>query len=423
MRTVVAIIGVICLAVAGAVYYATHATADAASNFRTVAIKRDDLLSTITATGTVQAEERVDVGAQVNGMIKSLGIDPGDPEKKRTVDYCSVVHQGTVLARIDDAVYNAQVKQAEASLQRAKADLLQLQARLLQTEQEWRRAETLRPAKAIADTDYDLAFANYKAAKANLAVGEALIMQNQAALELARTNLAYTVITSPVEGTIIDRRVDVGQTVVASLNAPSLFLIAKDLRRIQVWASVNEADIGRIRIGMPVQFTVDAYPSLSFRGKVTQIRLAATITQNVVTYTVVVVTDNTDGKLLPYMTANVSFEVENRPKVLLVPNAALRWKPRPAQIDPEYRKAAKSQTAGQGTKDRTDVGSLWIAHEGVVRPLQVTIGSTDGSMTEISGSGVKEGLELVIGEGSKDETAEDMTNPFAPKLFGGKKKQ
>ena len=170
--------------------------------------------------------------------------------------------------------------------------------------------------------------ANYKAAEANVAVGEATIQQNEAALEMAKTNLGYSTIKSPVDGVIIDRRVNIGQTVVASLNAPSLFLIAKDLRRMQVWASVNEADIGRIHPSMPVRFTVDAYPGEVFRGKVVQVRLNATMTQNVVTYTVVVTTDNSDGKLLPYLTANVNFELEQRDNVLLVPNAALRWKPR-----------------------------------------------------------------------------------------------
>jgi HlyD family secretion protein len=442
MKPILVVLVVIALAVAGAAYYATHLAADPVTSFRTVAIKRGDLLSTIPATGPVEAEERVDVGAQVVGMIKSLGVDPGDPEKKKTVDYCTVVHKGTVLALIDDAVYQAQKNQAEALLARSEADLLQLQAKCDQAEREWKRAESLYPAKAIADTDYDLAVANYKAAKANVAVGLATIKQNKAALELAKTNLAYTVITSPVEGTIIDRRVDVGQTVVSSLNAPSLFLIAKDLRRMQVWAGVNEMDIGRIRVGMPVQFTVDAYSGEVFRGKVAQIRLNAQSTQNVVTYTVVVATDNSDLRLFPYMTATVYFEVEQRTNVLLVPNAALRWKPRPQQIDPEMRKTAASPSAGKGgsregpaadkpdatksvlpVKDRGDAGRLWVPVEGFVRPLTVTVGPSDGVQTEISGSGIKEGMEVVIGEGRKDELAEDVTNPFAPKLFGGQRKQ
>ncbi len=217
----------------------------------------------------------------------------------------------------------------------AEADLLQLKAHRDQAAQDWKRGETLRPQNAIADTDYDLAEATFKAAEANVAVGEAVIKQNRASLDLAKTNLEYTVIQSPVEGTIIDRRVNVGQTVVASLNAPSMFLVAKDLRRIQVWASVNEADIGKIHIDMPVRFTVDAYQGETFYGKVAQIRLNAAMTQNVVTYTVVVATDNSDGRLLPYLTANLQFELDQRTDVLLVPNVALRFKPKPEQIEPE----------------------------------------------------------------------------------------
>jgi HlyD family secretion protein len=453
MKMALALLLVIGLAAGGAAYYTTHMAADPATNFRTVAIKRGDLLSTITATGTVEPEEVVDVGAQIVGRIKSLGVEPAelkgrnesdiDPKeraKMKHVDYGSIVHEGTVLARIDPAVYRAQVDQAAASLARAKADLLQLQARFLQAEQEWKRAQSLLPAKAIADTDYDLAVANYTSAKANIGVGDAVIKQCESSLELAKTNYEYTVIQSPVEGVIIARRVNIGQTVVASLNAPSLFLIGKDLRRIEVWASVNEADIGRIHAGMPVRFSVDAFPGETFRGKVDQIRLNATMTQNVVTYTVVVATDNSDGRLLPYLTANVQFEIEQRTNVMLVPNAALRWKPKPQQIDPEMREALAASSdkddspvppsgktsgeakSGKAAKDRDDPPRLWTEVDGFVRPLTVTVGPTDGVMTEISGDGLKEGMEIVVGQQRKED-AEQTTNPFMPQLFRGKRPQ
>ncbi len=408
------------------------------AGFRTAAIERDNLTDTIGATGTVEPEEVIDVGAQVVGIIKSLGVDPGDPAQKKTIDYGSVVHKGTVLALIDDAMYKAQLHQARATLQSSKANLLQLQAYADQTEQEWKRAVALLPSKAIAETDYDLDVANYKAAKANVAVGEATIKQNEAVLELAKTNLEYTVIKSPVEGVIVDREVNVGQTVVSSLSAPSLFLIAKDLRRIQVWASVNEADIGRIREGMPVSFTVDAYPGETFRGKVTQIRLNATMTQNVVTYTVVIVTDNADSRLLPYLTANLQFEIEQRLNVLLVPNLALRWKPQPQQIDPEARRTALSAPVGKSggkptaspatasasdklaksAKDRDEPSRLWVPVGEFVRPVEVAVGPSDGTMTEVSGDGVREGMKVVIGEGHNDDDNTDTTNPFMPQLRG-----
>jgi HlyD family secretion protein len=440
MKIVFAALVVVGLAAGGAFFYTKHVAADGAVSFRTVAVKRDNLLSTISATGTVEPEEVVDVGAQVVGIIKSLGIDPNDAAKKKTIDYGSIVHKDTILALIDDAVYKAQVDQAQATLERSQADLLELQAHCDQAEQEWKRAESLRPTKAIADTDYDLDVANYKAAKANVAVGAATIKQNKAVLDLAKTNLEYTVIRSPVDGVIVDRRVNVGQTVVSSLNAPSLFLIAKDLGRIQVWASVNEADIGRIHVGMPVRFTVDAYPSETFRGKVAQIRLNATMTQNVVTYTVVIETNNSDGRLLPYLTANLQFEIEQRSNVLLVPNMALRWKPRPAQIDPQVRKsvssgfkpeasgksggkpssqaASASDKTARPAKERDEPNRIWAPSEEFVRPIEVVIGPTDGSMTEISGEGVREGMKVVVGEGHKDDEDSGTTNPFMPQLRG-----
>ena len=256
----------------------------------------------------------------------------------------------------------------------------------------------------------------------------ATIRQNKASVETARINLGYCTIKSPVRGTIIDRRVNIGQTVVASLNAPSLFLIAKDLTKMQVWASVNEADIGHIRVDMPVRFTVDAYPGQTFRGKVTQIRMNATMTQNVVTYTVVVTTDNSSGKLLPYLTANVQFEMDQRADVLLVPNAALRWKPQASQIDPVVSKTAISAESAN-TQDR---GCLWVEANGrLVRPLEVVVGVSDGTMTEIGGSGVKEGMQVILGEegqgdteGQDNEAAADgdkTSNPFLPKPPKGSK--
>ncbi len=261
---------------------------------------------------------------------------------------------------------------------------------------------------------------------------------------MAKTNLGYTVIKSPVEGVIIARRVNIGQTVAGgSLNTPSLFLIAKDLSKMQAWAQVNEADIGRIRSrpNMPVRFAVDAYPGEVFRGKVAQVRLDAQSTQNVVLYTVVVTFDNSELKLLPYMTANLQFEVEERKDVLLVPNAALRWKPRAEQIVPELRKeiaptlasksgdrdpqnaeasSAEAKPAKLAT-DREDRGRLWVKDGKFVRPLEVQIGATDGTQTEVSGDEVKEGMKVVIGEARGTDLADgDTTNPFAPRLFRGR---
>jgi HlyD family secretion protein len=447
MRTLFSLLVLVGLAGGGVAYYVKYVRAEPPTSFRTVTVKRGDLLATISATGTVEPEEVVDVGAQVVGRIKSLGIDPSDPQKKKSIDYCSTVQDGTVLAQIDEDVYKAQVAQAQASLVRAEADLLQYNAKYVQAKQEWERAQKLKPTNAIAETDYDLAKANYDAAEANVSVGKAAIQQAKAMADLAQTNLDYTTIKSPVQGTIVDRRVNIGQTVVASLNAPSLFLIAKDLSKLQVWASVNEADIGRIRSRpeMPVSFTVDAYPGEVFRGKVIQVRLNATMTQNVVTYTVVVETKNPDLKLIPYLTANLQFEVEQRKGVLMVPNAALRWKPRPELVDPEVRQAKGPALFGKGAgkgdrpqgkpsgeaksakpaKDRDDHAHLWVQAEqgNFVRPIDVQIGATDGSFTEVSGSDLQEDMEVITGEARKEQVADSTTNPFTPQVFRAKAKQ
>jgi HlyD family secretion protein len=447
MRTVFALLVVVGVVAGGGAYYVKYWAVDPPPNFRTVAVKRDNLRPTIGATGTLEPEEVVDVGAQVAGMITEFGVDRSDPEKKKTVDYRSVVQKGQLLAKIDPVVYKAQRDEAAAQLEYAKANLLQLQARCYQTKREWERAQSLYPAKAISDSDYDMAESNYKTADANVAVGEATIKQDDAALAIAQTNLNYTIINSPVDGEIIDRRVNIGQTVVSSLNAPSLFLLAKDLRRLQVWAQVNEADVGRMRTDMPVRFTVDAYPGEIFRGKVVQVRFNALSTQNVVNYTVVVQTDNSDRKLYPYMTANLQFELEERTNVFQVPNAALRWKPsKPQMVAPDARETASRKSSGKGggkddstvakasgdakadkpAKERAERGRIWVVDENdrnFVRPVDVKTGISDGSSTEISGENVAEGLEVVLAELVGTQDSGDTTNPFAPKLFrGGKAK-
>jgi HlyD family secretion protein len=316
--------------------------------FRTAQVTRGDMLASISATGTVEPTVVVIVGAQVNGLIKSFGKD----KYGKTVDYASVVEEGTILANIDDSLYvaardvaKAQLEQAVANKASADANVLQMKANLLLAKQNWDRAQKLGPSEALAQSVYDQYFDSYEVAKANLAAAEAAVLQakasiaqNRAALNTAELNLGYCTIKAPVKGVIIDRQVNIGQTVVSSLSAPSLFLLATDLKRITVWISVNEADVGSIYPGQPVTFTVDAIPNREFKGVVGKVRLNAMMTQNVVTYTVEVNTDNNDGKLLPYLTANAKFITGRRENVLLVPNAALRWVPQPNLIVPETRK-------------------------------------------------------------------------------------
>ena len=262
-------------------------------------------------------------------------------------------------------------------------------------------------------------------ATASVADAEAAVNTAQAQLEQDELNLTYCVIKSPIKGVIIDRRVGIGQTVQSSFNTPSLFLIAKDLTRMTVWASVNEADIGQIAIGQKVTFTVDARAGQTFTGTVSRIRLNATMTQQVVTYTVEVTTDNSAGKLLPYETANLKFQVGERSGVLLVPNEALRWKPTTAQVAPDLRKQyAQAQRslengAPASKAEISNEGTVWVESNGFVRPVQVQLGLTDGVRTEVLGDALKEGGSVVTGE-AIPQGSDSGANPFAPKLFGKK---
>ena len=431
------LLGLLGVLLVAAVFWFWLGDNNPSDGFRTVPVTRGDLQAVISATGTVEPEEVVDVGAQVAGKIVAFGKD----KDGKTVDYGSVVEAGTVLARIDDALYaadlanaKAQLEQNKASVQRAQSDLGQLQAKLYQAQRDWMRAQKLGPSDALSQADYDTALSGYEIAKANVKVGQAAlaqaknaVAQAEATLRKARQNLDYCTIISPVKGVIIDRRVNIGQTVVSSLNAPSLFLIAKDLKRLQVWASVNEADIGTIQPGQPVTFTVDAYPGETFEGVVGKIRLNATMTQNVVTYTVEVNTDNSDGKLLPYLTANLKFKVAERQDILMVPNAVLRWTPQPDQIAPKVRQVLrerkrKNPESGQASTGKEDKGGprqgvVWIPEGQYVKPIKVSLGLTDGSLTEVQNPELKEGLQVVVGEKSTEESAASATSPFTPQIF------
>ncbi len=381
-----------------------------------------------------------------------------------------------LLAQIDKSVYSAQYDQARAALAQAQAHVLQTKAMMAQAQAEWERAQKLKelkipsrsptgdaslggglPIVGISDSDYVLAQANAEGTKADVTAAEATVQQQEANLKLAKTNLDYTTINSPIDGTIIDRRVNIGQTVVSNLNASSLFLIARDLRRMQVWASVNEADIARLKPGTKVHFSVDAFPSDTFYGTVFQIRLNAIMTQNVVTYTVVITVDNSDLRLLPYLTANVKFEVDERKDVLLVSNTALRFRPNTDQIEgegdddeSEDSGSAESEKSEKATKtadtskeagapngrgehaehrgrSRADEnrGSLWVEvpDSAKLRRIEVQIGASDGAFTEITGGEIKEGDEVVTGEEQTAAAAGGDVNPFAPKFGRGRRQQ
>jgi HlyD family secretion protein len=442
IKTTILVLGFAGLILAGLAFFSRSKTE--ADPYQLSPVKQGDLAVTVSATGTIEPEEVIDVGAQVAGRIMTFGKDKGG----KPVDYGSQVEEGTVLANIDPALYvsdvdqaNASMVQAKANLARAEADLGQLKAKLEQAQNDWNRAQELGPSDALSRSSYDAYKSAFETAKANVAVGEATIAQNrgavlqaEAAVSRAQRNLGYCTIVSPVNGVIIDRRVNIGQTVVSSLNAPSLFLIAKDLRHMQVWVAVNEADIGSIHTGQPVTFTVDARPGKVFAGKVGKVRLNASMTQNVVNYTVEVLTDNSQKILLPYLTANVRFQVARKDNVLTVPNAALKWKPRPEQIDPKFAADAigagprsGSRSGGRRAQDlpRADSesrsGTLWAVAENGLRPIPVSVGLSDGVKTEIEGTGLADGLEVVTGEnslGQRPQTGGTPTNPFTPQFRG-----
>jgi HlyD family secretion protein len=440
IKRILAAAVVLGLAVGVVGWYLQRGNAQTAS-YRTDQVTRGDLLVSIRATGTVEPEEVVDVGAQVAGQILYFGKDANG----KAVDYGSPVEAETVLAKIDDSLYSAdeaqaqaQVQSAAATLQRAEADLEQLKAKLQQADRDWRRAQKLGPSEALAQASYDAYQSAYETAAANVAVGRAAILQAKASqaqaeavLRRAQRNLGYCTIKSPVKGVIVDRRVNIGQTVVASLNAPSLFLIAKDLTRMQVWVAVNEADIGKIHPGLPVTFTVDAFPGETFRGEVGKVRLNASMTQNVVTYTVEIVTDNSNGRLLPYLTANVQFELDRRGNVLMVPNAALRWRPSAEQVAPEFRDAFEKPAARKAKPEAgssppskspeasaagTSRAALWAPEGDYVKPIRVRPGLSDGTYTEVQGEGLTEGMNIVTGVQVQTNNKDVATNPFTPKF-------
>ena len=414
---------IVVLALAGGgLAWRWHARDSKKLSFTTAMVKRGDLTAMIGATGTIEPLETVDVGAQVAGRVSTFGLD----KDGKTVDYGSVVEQGALLAKIDDSVYAADLSVAKAGELSADANVEQMRAKLDQAQADWKRSQELFDSKLISQVDYDTAKANYEVAKANVSVAVSGVAQSKADLDKAQRNLDFCTINSPVTGVIIDRRVNIGQTVVASLNAPSLFLIARDLTKMQIWASVNEADVGRIKPGTPVTFTVDAFAGRDFEGVVSKVRLNATMTQNVVLYTVEINVDNPDKLLLPYLTANVHFILRRESNVLLVPNAALRWAPSSlAQVAPDCRNGglvdppgetnAAAASVQKNPTQKTQPRTLWVLAGDFVRPLEVAAGISDGANTAVTADGLREGEEVVTGE--IIATGTDVKNPFLPKII------
>jgi HlyD family secretion protein len=341
LPTILLGVAVVAILGAGAWYWTSRKADGAESAYRTATVERGDIRVAISATGTLSAISTVTVGSQISGQVTDV-----------LVDYNSEVKKGEVLARIDPSTYEAQIEQGNAQIANAQASLKQAQATLANAELDYTRKADLGTQKLVAQSDVDLARAARDQARAQVNAAQASIRQQTASTQTTRVNLDRTVIRSPVDGVVLTRTIEPGQTVAASLQAPELFTIAEDLSKMKIELAVDEADIGQVKVGQSVSFTVDAFADRQFRGEVQQVRLSATTTSNVVTYPVVVSVDNSDGTLLPGLTVNAEIEVSKRDDILKISNAALRYKP-----TGEDASATAAAQAPQGGQNRGAGGS------------------------------------------------------------------
>lgn len=341
-------------------------------NYQTKAIKRCTITEFVEASGTINPVNTVSVGSTVSGLIKEI-----------YVDYNDVVKKGQILAQIDPANFEATVQQNQAQINNAQANVAKLQAVADFDRQQYIRYKNLYAKNFVAKSELDEKYSTYRSDLAQISAARAQIKQYQASLKTAMTNLGYTKIIAPVDGTIISREIDLGSPVAASFQAPELFTIAQDLTKMQIEVSVSEADIGNVHEGQDVTYTVDGYPDMNFKGKVTQVRLSPTTESNVVTYTVIVDVNNEDLKLKPGMTANVSIITDRSENVLCAPNIALKFTP---DINgPKYK--------NQG---------IWILDKGKPKRIEIRTGANNDTNTEIISDKIKEGTEVITAIKSKN---------------------
>ena len=420
-RLLTFIVLAVSLVAGGIYYYRSHEGADAPAPM-TAAVTRGDVIAKVDATGTLAAVTTVQVGTQVSGTIKALHAD-----------YNSEVKKGQIVAELDSSLFQTQVDQARSTLIKVQADTDRAKVELDDATSKARRAQELYDQKLISRNDLETAVATASQAEAALKSAQAMVTQARAALNQNQVNLDHTIIRAPIDGIVISRSVDVGQTVAASMSAPTLFVIAQDLAHMQVSASIDESDIGRIAMGQPVTFRVDAYPAQPFRGTVSQVRLEPKTDQNVVSYTTMIDVPNEDLKLKPGMTANVTVQIAMNENVLRVPNAALRFRPADQGAGGSGQGAEGSQgsefagsqvrgTSGAGEGLRgADVsgprsfGRVFVLRNGEFVPVRVRTGVSDGAMTAIVDGDVKEGDQVVTGMSQPGATAQTgTTSPLIP---------
>ena len=344
--------------------------------YETREINRCTITQFVEASGTINPVNTVSVGSTVSGLIKDI-----------YVDYNSQVKKGQILAQIDPATFEATVKQNEAQIANAQANLAKLQAIAEYDQKTYQRYKNLYEKNFVARSELDQAYSTYKSDLAQIASARAQISQYQASLQTAKTNLGYTKIIAPVDGTVISREIDLGQPVAASFQAPELFTIAQDLTKMQIEVNVSEADIGKVKEGQDVKYTLDGYADSIFEGKVTQVRLASTNTSNVVTYSVIVDVANDDLKLKPGMTANVSIITDKSENVLCAPTTALKFTPNT-----------------DGTKYKTK--GIWIMKKRTPERITIETGASDDARTEIISDKIKEGTKVIVGIKGKEKTGE-----------------
>jgi len=393
MRRVILIASVLIVGLAIGGYVFFNGERKAPVRYRTAVVERGDVTSLVTATGTINPVVSVQVGTQVSGMIKSLHAD-----------FNSVVKAGDIVATIDPEPFRARRDQAASNLEMAKANVARARTEQAQRRRELERAKSLIAQQYVSQNDLDVAITNAQGADAQVNVALAQVKQAEAALNAADLDLKYTTIRSPVNGIVVARNIEVGQTVAASFATPNLFLIALDLTKMQVDTNVSESDIGGITEGKEATFTVDAYPGVPFSGTIRQVRLVPINVQNVVTYNVVVGVDNKDLRLKPGMTANVSIIVAQKNGVLKVPNAALRFMP-PKSEEGEPRHSRVTPTKGGEGSRAVLAGAasmvsrtIWKQGDnGELVPIVVQTGISDGSWTEVLSETVAEGDEVIVG--------------------------
>ena len=366
------------------------------SRFQTAVIERGAITARVTATGTVSALVTVQVGSQVSGRLQEI-----------RVDFNSEVKKGQVLARLDPLILNAALDQARANALAARGNLKKAQVQAVEAERQFKRVEVLAAKQFVSAADLDAARANTDVAVATAEAAEGQVAQTRAALRAAEVNLGYATIVSPIDGIVVSRSVDVGQTVAASFQAPVLFVLAEDLRKMQVDTSVAEADVGKLKPGTQATFSVDAWPGEKFTGIVRQIRNAPQTVQNVVTYDAVIDVANPEVKLRPGMTANVNFVVAERTDVTKIPNAALRFKAPPTMLEgPEAAASAPPSAPSLLADDPRR--TLWVLREGKPVALLVRPGLTDGVVTEMLEGDLKPG----------DKAVTDMAQPASGQRRG-----